>query len=206
MQPRPHTPDNDSGLSSQHTTPSKSADENGKRKLTVRPPPSTRRGPHLEAARTVLEAWRLRTKQRQYTPSSLTAASLLPDSILKVLASSRRIETIDDLRDETSWIYAPRHGTEVLHLLRKVDDDQEAAKRAKANAKKAETAARHAQEKTKKADERKEKKRQREEALQSSKTPKTPAFRGISMFKVGPSTPLSLIVSFTLNFSIRMPK
>ena len=72
--------------STPHSTPSKSGDENGKRKLTNKAPTSSRRGELFEDAQSALLTWCFHTKQAQYTPSSITAAALLPDSILNTLA------------------------------------------------------------------------------------------------------------------------
>lgn len=134
---RPTTPDV-SSPSSPPLTPSKSPNINGKRSLvpsqptapTHTPPkqPGPRRGTHLENARTSLFAWRLRTKQARYSPSSITATSLISDATIRSLASARHITTIEAIREHTGWIYAERHGDELLELLKRVDDDEIAKK------------------------------------------------------------------------------
>lgn len=128
-------------------SPSKSTNPNGKRVLmsasvplepTSVKPLAARRGPLLEQARDVLHAWRLRTKQARYSPSSVTAVSLLPDSVIRSLASARHITDVQALCMHTGWIYAERHGDEVLGILQRIDGaaaaQKEAAKAANAAA------------------------------------------------------------------------
>lgn len=90
---------------------------------TVADGPATRRGEHLKNIRLALENWRLNTKMRRYSPSSFTAVVILPDKNLTTLAS-KRLKTLDDLKAALSppWIFADRHGQEVLDLLKKMDD------------------------------------------------------------------------------------
>src|SRR6188768_405689 len=135
---RPSTPDSGQDLNSAHTTPSKNPDENGKRKLASGP----RRGPHLERARFALEKWRFDTKRSRYTPSSTTMLSLLPDNILRSLASARDLHSAEEIDSRTSWIYSFRHGEDVLGVLERVDKSIVDERNTKTQAKKDETAAR----------------------------------------------------------------
>ena len=119
---RPSTPMQlHDGASSTHSTPSKSVNENGKRNMTTKPTTARRGGEHLQDARTALESWHFKTKRARYTPSSLTAPSLLPDTVLTTLASASHICTIEDIEDAVTWVYARRHGAEVLAVLAAVD-------------------------------------------------------------------------------------
>lgn len=198
----PSTPSrSNSPYSSQHSTPSKSSDENGKRKMVTKQP-ATRRGQHLKSAREALENWRFRTKLARYSPSSVTAAFLLPEAILKKLASSRLLENTDDIVAKTGWIYAQRHGEEVLELLAKHDqadrNQREASKRAKTAARKAETAHRNEEKKRQEEVERQRKRRVQELEKEFSQAAVTPTPRkprgsngniaGCSVFTLGPST------------------
>jgi hypothetical protein len=122
--PRPSTPEmQHSNTSTPHSTPSKSGDENGKRKRTNNTPTSSRRGELFNDAQTALLIWRFQTKQAQYSPSSITATALLPDSILDALArhGGRDILTVEDMQSTTRWIFAARHGAEVIEVVRRVD-------------------------------------------------------------------------------------
>lgn len=105
-----------------------------------------RRGEHLKTVRAALVDWRFKTHQRRYTPSPYTAVVILPDATLTTLASNARIKTIDDMNEilNPSWVFASRHGQEVLDLLAKLDesekDDRECEKLRKREERKKETA------------------------------------------------------------------
>ena len=153
---RPTTPLADhSPVSSVHSTPSKSANANGKRPMvSIEPTPpksrsglSIRRDDHLKDVRTALEQWRFEKHRDHYTPSSYTSTVLLPDPIIKKITSNARITTIDDLKTlKPSWIFAEWHGQEVLDILERLDQDdrelKEKKEQEKFEAKKKETAAR----------------------------------------------------------------
>ena len=155
---RPTTPlVNHSPVSSVHSTPSKSANRNGKRpmvsakssepNLKTRAGPSIRRDEHLKDVRTALEQWRFEKHRDCYTPSSYTSSVLLPDPIIKKITSNARIKTIDDLKTlKPSWVFAERHGQEVLDLLERLDlhgrEQREKKALEKREEKKKETAAR----------------------------------------------------------------
>jgi bloom syndrome protein len=162
---RPMTPETlSSNAGSPPTTPSKSADKNGKRKLTK--PPAARRGALLESAQNALVRWCFQTKLDRYNPSSITAIFLLPDPIIKTLAPARHIQTVEALRVHTGWIFADRHGEEVLNVLRQIDqvdnETQEAEKQARSAERKAATAARQQERKQREREQRLERQRQKE--------------------------------------------
>lgn len=85
--------------------------------------PATRRGEHLKTVRTALLNWRIKTYQTYYSPSPFTSVVILPDPTLTALASNARIRTIDDIQQtlKPPWIFASKHGQEVLELLEKLD-------------------------------------------------------------------------------------
>src|ERR1700729_4017437 len=63
----PHTPNPTSDSNSEHTTPSKSPNANGKRQMQrSKEGPATRRGEHLKDARGALERWRFKTQRDRY--------------------------------------------------------------------------------------------------------------------------------------------
>ena len=91
-----------------------------------------RTGDHLKNVKKALVEWRFKTRRASYKHTSLKAENVLPDPVLKSIASRRRgIKTIDDLRRElsTPWHYLDRHGEEVLQLVRKLDTDLAAARK-----------------------------------------------------------------------------
>jgi superfamily II DNA helicase RecQ len=151
---RPVTPNAQAESSTEHTTPSKSTNANGKRRMErSKDGPSTRRGEHLQNARKVLEHWRFNTKQTRYTLGSVTAEVIMPNPTLTTLASNARIRTIDDMEAMLNplWIMARRHGEEVLGILHEIDEQEKAAreraKQVNAAARQAVTVARHAEKK-----------------------------------------------------------
>jgi septal ring factor EnvC (AmiA/AmiB activator) len=122
------------------------------------------------------------------------------------------------MQSKTRWIFAERHGADVIQVVRRVDQAEQARKKAKTDAKKAATAARKEEEKRqkdktrqekesirlKKAQEEKEAKEARvaeqarakaekEAAKQAGvgrKRSKAPqALEGCSTFNLSPSTP-----------------
>jgi hypothetical protein len=166
---RPHTPQPPTESGSEHTTPSKSTNANGKRKMErSKDGLSTRRGQHLQDVRGALEHWRFKTKRDCYSPSSVTAVTILPDPILTTLASNARIRTIDDIESSINppWIMARRHGGEILLIMKSIDDAEretrEQAKQTKAAERKRETAARQAERKREMDEDREEKRKQKE--------------------------------------------
>lgn len=104
---------------------------------------STRRGEHLQNARAVLLRWRRSTYFKNYSPSPVTSAVILPDATLTTLASNRNIKTADDLHNlPKPWIFAEKHGTEVLELLENLDRVEAAEKLERREKKKTATAQR----------------------------------------------------------------
>jgi len=92
--------------------------------MTTKPTTTHRRGEHLQHVRTALESWSFKTKRARYTPSSLTAPSLLPDTALTTLAWALHICTIGDIEDAVNWVYARQHGAEILAVLGAVDQHE----------------------------------------------------------------------------------
>jgi len=70
--------------------------------------PATGRGEHLKDARGALERWRFKTQRDRYSPSSVTAVTLLPDPTLTTLASNARIRIVEDIEAliNPPWIMA----------------------------------------------------------------------------------------------------
>jgi hypothetical protein len=160
---RPRTPDPTSDSTSEHTTPSKSPDTNGKRRMQrSKDGPITRQGEHLKDARGALERWRFKTQRDHYSPSSVTAVTLLLDPTLTTLASNARIHTIEDIESclNPPWIMARRHGNEVLILLKAIDDAEKLARegerRSKADKRRKVTEARQAERRAEQDREREE--------------------------------------------------
>ncbi|KLO06459.1 P-loop containing nucleoside triphosphate hydrolase protein, partial [Schizopora paradoxa] len=83
----------------------------------------TRKKEWLTSARDVLKKLRLDIKEREYLYSSLSADAILPDSVLGKLASKARLRTIEDIEKEINppWLYARKHGEEVLSVLLTLD-------------------------------------------------------------------------------------
>lgn len=155
--------------------------------------PTARRGAHLQQARTSLEVWRLRTQRSLYSPSALTAASLLPDRVLKTLASASYINTLEDLGATVQWAFTQRHGEEVLAVLRKVDE-AETNQRAKAKAAKAlsrqlETQARQAEAKRAADEKRDQKRREKENVTPVVRSRRTPNLTGTSVIRFNSTLP-----------------
>jgi len=108
----------------------------------VDPRPTNRLKDHLKRARHTLENWRVNTVRTRY-PKAFTASDLLPDNILKTLASHRHIQTVAEMKDEVRWLFTARHGDEVLEELRKVDKRVHDEMVARREEKKAATAAKN---------------------------------------------------------------
>lgn len=125
--------------------------------------PKRRRGDHLKEVRTILEAWRLKVKREYYSPSPFTAAAVLPDPVLKILASNGIGSVLDIplILKNTGWIFLDRHGQEVLDVVHHRDLDilchREEVKRARLEKQRQATEARR-QERSQQRD------REREEA------------------------------------------
>ena len=166
---RPHTPNQLSESSSAHTTPSKTANTNCKRPMErSKDGPANRRGEHLQNVRHALERWCFKTKRDQYSPSSVTAITVLPDPTITTLASNARIRTVEDMNKciNPPWIMAQRHGDEILEIIKRLDDAEKATreqvKEAKAAAKRQDTEARKVVQKEQKDCQREEKRLQKE--------------------------------------------
>ena len=137
---------------------------------TSGPGPSTRRGEHLQKARAALLQWRRSTYFKDYSPSPVTSAVILPDATITTLASNRNIKTADDLQKlPKPWIFAIKHGAEVLELLENLDQVEAAEKLERREKKKAATAQRQEAER----EQKREQKRMRKQPL-SMPVPFTP--------------------------------
>jgi len=85
-----------------------------------------RSGNRLTARRRALEDWRYDCWKRDYALCSWGAVGVLSDPMLSKLASSVKIETLDDLLEAASaWCYASKYGHEVLLLLKDTDCEQQ---------------------------------------------------------------------------------
>ncbi|KAJ7572842.1 P-loop containing nucleoside triphosphate hydrolase protein [Mycena floridula] len=145
----PQTPvQNTIELSSAHSTPSKSTNANGKRVMTQTrgQGPATRGKAHLKEAKEVLQQWRSKTAREVYPDSSLGAEVILPDSILGKLATHARWKTPEDLIP-LEWMLAPLHSTDVLEVLKTLDDRYSELHKQELADRKAERQAKSAEEK-----------------------------------------------------------
>jgi bloom syndrome protein len=86
--------------------------------------PTTCRGEHRKDAQAALEHWCFKAQHDHYSPSSVTAVTLLPDPTLTTLVSNACIHSIEDIEAAVSppWIMAQQHGNEVLALLKAIDE------------------------------------------------------------------------------------
>ena len=85
-----------------------------------------RAGNHLAIRRRVLEAWRYDCWQRNYRFCSWGVAGVMSDLVLSKLASSCKIETIEDMLEAVSdWGYASKYCHEVLSLLEDADREHQ---------------------------------------------------------------------------------
>ena len=86
---------------------------------------SLRTGNRYAARRRALEDWRYNCWTRDYRFCSWGPAGVLSDLMLSKLASSIKIETVDNLLEAASdWGYATKYGHEVLPLLKDADRAQ----------------------------------------------------------------------------------
>ena len=76
----------------------------------------------LTICRRALECWWYECWKKNYQLCTWSSVGVMPDSILLMLASSIKIETIDDLLEAASnWGYVSKYGQEVLLLLKDTD-------------------------------------------------------------------------------------
>ena len=160
------TADNPDAVPSTHSTPTEAPNANGKRIMlaskTAEPTPpksderadvlpvpkrqgaATHQGNRLQCAREALIQWRIKTRCTLYSPSPFTATGILPDSILKTLASNAWIHSLADMAHalQTPWVFMDKHGEEVIHILKETDRSfQQAADVARRQEKEARKAA-----------------------------------------------------------------
>ncbi|KIJ61474.1 hypothetical protein HYDPIDRAFT_31340 [Hydnomerulius pinastri MD-312] len=88
---------------------------------------------HLQSVRAALLTWRVKIAARDYPHACFTSAVVLPDPVLTTIASNRQLTTLHDLQTAlpTTWVLAERYGEEVLGLVRRIDDEDRAAREAK---------------------------------------------------------------------------
>ena len=78
------------------------------------------------ARRRVLEDWRYKCWMKDYQFCSWGPAGVLSDLMVSKLASSDKIETIDDLLEAASdWGYVKKYGHDVLPLLKAADEEEQ---------------------------------------------------------------------------------
>lgn len=177
--------------------PSTNPNANGKRPMVARPKrASNRRGDHLKDVRACLETWRYRKKRDAYSPSSFATSAILPDPILTVLATKTSLKTVDDLLAlKTPWIFAEKHGEEVLEVVRRVDMARKAAleqaKAEKSAKKKQATAHRREKEREQRLAASARKRVERAAMRDAARAPASSTLAGSFTFNMGPSTALA---------------
>ncbi len=78
----------------------------------------------LATCRAELRSWRKRCWKNLYSTCIFGQQVILSDKILAKLAKLAYIQTVADIKDVIpEWIWADEHGTEVLDLLRPVDQE-----------------------------------------------------------------------------------
>ncbi|KAI0350269.1 P-loop containing nucleoside triphosphate hydrolase protein [Trametes cingulata] len=93
---------------------------------TSAPSPLVRTGALRKRAIEALQMWRAQTFLTRYAKSPFSRQGLLSDDTINILAYDARIKTIADIEQRVTspaWIFAPRHGQEVLDILRTVDEE-----------------------------------------------------------------------------------
>ncbi|KAI9067172.1 P-loop containing nucleoside triphosphate hydrolase protein [Trametes sanguinea] len=83
-----------------------------------------RLGKHRESAIQALKEWRCRQGAERYSQTVYTVEAVLPENVLRSLAYRADLRTMTDLRTHFGkrWALLERHGSEILHLLRGVDE------------------------------------------------------------------------------------
>ena len=85
---------------------------------------SLRAGNHLKIRRRVLEGWRYDCWKKNYRLCSWGPVGVMPEPVLSTLASSIKIQTVDNLLEVVpDWGYARKYGHEVLLLLEEADHE-----------------------------------------------------------------------------------
>ena len=117
--------------------------------------PGCRREKRLEVARNSLLNWRRTVWKVEYSNCIWGPEVLLPDAILKKLASRARIKTISDIKDEVpEWLWVDEYGDAVLKLLEPIDSEWYEENEKKKEAKKAKKAKTTADNKVKREEDR----------------------------------------------------
>ena len=147
--------------------------------------PGCRRQKRLEAARNSLSNWRQTVWKVEYSNCIWGPEVLLPDAVLKKLASRARIKTVLDIKDEVpEWLWVDEYGDLVLKLLEPIDSEWYEENEKKKEDKKAKKAKTTADKKVKREGNRLEKSRQatveRTQRRASLTTQTTQAYSGPS--------------------------
>ena len=123
--------------------------------------PGCRRQKRLEAAQKSLSNWRQTVWKAEYSNCIWGPEVLLPDAVLKKLASRARIKTVSDIKDEVpEWLWVDEYGDLVLKLLEPIDSEWYEENEKKKEDKKAKKAKITADKKVKREHDRLEKSRQ----------------------------------------------
>lgn len=147
--------------------------------------PGCRRQKRLEAARNSLSNWRQTIWKVEYSNCIWGPEVLLPDAVLKKLASRARIRTVSDIKDEVpEWLWVDEYGDVVLKLLEPIDSEWYKENEKQKEDKKAKRAKTTADKKVKREEDRLEKSRQatleRRASLTTQTTQTTQAYPGPS--------------------------
>ncbi|KAF5314348.1 hypothetical protein D9619_011963 [Psilocybe cf. subviscida] len=125
------------------------------------------RGPCLATARSWLQTWRLKNK-----PAFMTASAFMPDKLLQAMASSKQVQTVDDMKAALDWAYTLRHGSDVIRTLKRADqwyDEELQRKKDEKDAKQCEDAAEKERQKAKERQRKAQEKEREKEAAEEQK-------------------------------------
>lgn len=192
--------DQDSGIGSDDENDDVPADElNGNNKRPMEKGIGDRRGERLKRCREALTTWRRSCWKRLYSECCFGPDILLPDKTLTRLASRARIRSVADMDSELSlpWDFAELHGTEVLRLLERTDEEwqgederRKEEKKAKRRKKTEENRARREEERaTKRAEDAARREQQRQSANATRHRALTANAHAQNAFVAPPRTP-----------------
>ena len=80
----------------------------------------TRNEKQQQAVKTLLQHWRQRTWVALYSRQPFGPRGILPDTLISTLTGRTTYRTIEDLR-KAKWLFADRHGPEVLAIMEQFD-------------------------------------------------------------------------------------
>jgi superfamily II DNA/RNA helicase len=81
-----------------------------------------RRAERLETCRKALADWREQVWNRDFLDCTFGVEAILPDMILTKLATHARLQTLQDIKNDTpDWVWMDEYGDEVLQLLAPID-------------------------------------------------------------------------------------